>query len=302
MFSSIQDVKKSLVKLNQTEIELTQSLTAQVEFDTVAFDLDFNLNGLSTVISKTFDKSILISSRVKSLDVEQSRIKQTLKLLVSIKELNGLVHDLRVSIQAADLPVSSNIVKNYLMYDLESIKKIFQNSDGEVGFGICPIDELETLRMDLLDLIITEFDERCLSGNGQRVYEILKLFPMIGRADLGLDKYSAYLCGMISNNVNQSLKKMLDQKGMGHVDVLVYLFEGVARVVDSHVDLLDISFGDGSFDSVLLRLVREVDLQSLMVLGMFEDSKKISRKVTNLILNHDFLRTALILDSRNRGI
>lgn len=56
-----------------------------------------------------------------------------------------------------------------------------------------PSDEMQTLVDSLTDIIMVAFDDAAASGSPQEITAIFKLFPMIKKTDLGLDKLSAYV-------------------------------------------------------------------------------------------------------------
>jgi conserved oligomeric Golgi complex subunit 4 len=58
------------------------------------------------------------------------------------------------------------------------------------------------------------------------------------------------------------------------------LFEVVAGMIDQQEDMVESYYGPGSMHIVILRLQREVDIQSSMLLNEFKETRQIERKVT----------------------
>lgn len=104
---------------------------------------------------------------------------------------------------------------------------------------------------------------------------------------LGLDKFSAYVCGIVSSHCKKAMKVATEQSAFNltteeshsYVDLMTRLFEVVATMIDQQEDMVESHYGPGSMHIVILRLQREVDVQSSILLNGFKEYRQVERKV-----------------------
>ncbi len=112
---------------------------------------------------------------------------------------------------------------------------------------------------------------------------VFKQFPRIGMSEVGLDKLAAHVCTLVANNVNEALKKALESKNNTmYVDCLILLFETVARMIDRQQAMVEYYYGPGSMASVLVRLSRESDVQSCLLINSLAEARQLERKVKEI--------------------
>jgi hypothetical protein len=61
--------------------------------------------------------------------------------------------------------------------------------------------------------------------------------------------------------------------------MMTRLFEVVASMIDQQEDMVESHYGPGSMHVVIVRLQREVDIQSSILLNEFKETRQIERKV-----------------------
>ena len=118
----------------------------------------------------------------------------------------------------------------------------------------------------LQETLMQAFDQGTTTNNNTALTFIFKLFPLIGRKELGLDKLAAYLCTSISQTISQTLKKAIESsipdftlwlifvenKSM-YLDCLVLLFESVASMIDKQEQMVEFYYGVGSMLIIIQR-------------------------------------------------
>eukprot|EP00842_Homolaphlyctis_polyrhiza_P005133 jgi/Hompol1/5620/HPOL_004593-RA len=130
-------------------------------------------------------------------------------------------------------------------------------------------------------MLMDKFDEAVQRGNSEEIISNFRLFPLLGQVDLGLDKFSAYICGMISRHCQEGMRAMTESanKKTMHLDLMTRLFEIIALMVDRQSALVETHYGPGKMLHVILRLQREADIQTSIILGGLMETRQLQRKL-----------------------
>ncbi|KAJ3304876.1 Golgi transport complex subunit 4 [Kappamyces sp. JEL0829] len=262
--------------------------------------------GLSEIVAKTVKTADDLTKQVRVLQKDQMHIGRSLHILQSIQRTKTTVQQLdallkkslATPLKRAELEEACALAKRYLDLDcIDEIKEIYKRlalqgplvapssapNVMDTLLATSPSDEMQTLVDSLTDIIMVAFDDAAASGSPQEITAIFKLFPMIKKTDLGLDKLSAYVCGIVSSNVNQGLKKALESKNKStYLDCLVLLFEAVASMIDRQEQMVEYYYGTGAMLVVIQRLQREADIQSGILLNSLGDARQLDRKVAEI--------------------
>lgn len=127
-------------------------------------------------------------------------------------------------------------MKRYLNFDLDALALIFENSvppsimtNSESGSSSAaaaaaaeavdptefPLWSLQRTQKELSQMLIREFDDAIQSFHEESILRLVKLFPMIGYGEIGLDKYSSFLSSLISRNSQDRMKAIGDTSKEG---------------------------------------------------------------------------------------
>ncbi|CRJ90237.1 hypothetical protein BN1723_017024 [Verticillium longisporum] len=94
---------------------------------------------------------------------------------------------------------------------------------------------LEDARASLCGLFLREFERAAAEADGARVTRFFKLFPLIGRTDVGLDVYGRYVCQGVAGTARSVLKEgpgaSAKRDGFFYANALTRLFDHIARIV-----------------------------------------------------------------------
>src|SRR5262249_37413872 len=147
-----------------------------------------------------------LSGRVKQLDLEKSRVEDTLGVVEQVAELKACVNGVVGSMGA---PQDWEAAAGYLS---RASKVREEMARGAFAASIvASVEEpawvtLEGARESLCGLFLREFDKAASDGDGTKVTRFFKLFPLIGRADVGLDVYGRYVCQGVAGTARATLK------------------------------------------------------------------------------------------------
>ena len=274
LVSSQQDLVRSLSRLDN----LRAGLGAQV----------IAARGISnTMLSSASETASHLSSRVRTLDLEKQRVEDTLRVVEQVAELKACVAGVVGSMGA---PQDWEAAAEYIARAARVPEDIVR---GGFAAAVVPTVEvpdppwvtLESARESLCSLFLREFKKAAADGDGTRVTRFFKLFPLIGRGDVGLDVYGQYVCQGVAGTARSVLKDGTAagrKDGFFFANALTRLFEHIAHIVDGHGGLVERHYGTGKMVKVIERLQMEADVQGGIILDSWSDERTVDRRLTDV--------------------
>ncbi|GAB7323378.1 hypothetical protein MBLNU13_g05838t1 [Cladosporium sp. NU13] len=297
--ASVGEIRSALAELSAREANVTARLD-----DLLASQKDLNRQlgrldlaraqlGSQVVATRSISNGMLssaaatahrISGAVKKLDREQAAVKATLDVVEQVAELKSCVLGVTGSMGA---PQDWETAANYL-HQASKIPESVTN--GAFAEEIVPTAEVPDLPRQTLDsaaeslcgLFLREFEKAAQAGNGAGVTRFFKLFPLIGRSDVGLDAYGKYVCGGIAARARTNMSSTQRQDGLFYASTLTKLFEHIAQIVEGHQPLVERHYGPGSMTKVIERIQMEADVQGGIILDTWSEERMVVRKVTEV--------------------
>lgn len=301
--TSVADIQATLAHLNAQETSVTARLNTLIssqrdlsrEFGRLDL-LRANL-GSQAVAARSISNGMLsdaastanrISNAVKRLDLEQSRVKSTLDVVEQVAELKTCVLGVTGSMGA---PQDWETAAGYLSRASKIAKEIVNGSFAEEIVPTAEVPDppkvtIEHAAESLCGLFLREFEKAAQEGNGTKVTRFFKLFPLIGRSDVGLDVYGRYVCQGVASrarsNLNAGTGGAQRKESFFYANALTKLFEHIVQIVEHHGGLVERHYGTGRMVRVIERLQLEADVQGGIVLDTWSDERKIDRKLTDI--------------------
>jgi hypothetical protein len=150
--------------------------------------------------------------------------------------------------------------------------------------GLNPLDVIYTLQKQILS-IISENYEACVQQNQtQTMLTYLRLFPLIGESQRGLDYYLSYLKNMIIRQCQDGMRQITSlepsKQHKGYVELLTKLYENVALIIDQQASLVKNLFVEPRFVSFFIQTLKgEADKQSCLFVDSFCDHQRLEKRV-----------------------
>jgi hypothetical protein len=222
------------------------------------------------------------------LDQEQANVKATLEVVGQVAELKQCVLGVHGSMGA---PQDWETAAGYLSRASKIPAKVI---DGRFAEEIVPTAEvpdpprvtLENAAESLCGLFLREFEKATKDADGARVTRFFKLFPLIGRSEVGLDAYGRYVCQGVAARARQNLNAGTGgaqrKDGYFYAAALTKLFEHIAQIVDGHESLVERHYGHGMMVKVIERLQMEADVQGGIILDTWSEERVVDRKLTDI--------------------
>lgn len=301
--NSIAEIKASLSHLSEQEASVTARLnnliTSQKDLTRELGRLDILRDqiGSQAVVTRSISNGILsgaastatrISGAVKRLDLEQARVRSTLDVVEQVAELKACVLGATGSMGA---PQDWETAAGYLNRASKIPKDIVNGSFAEEIVPTAEVPDPPNVTLDhaaesLRGLFLREFEKAAQEGNGGKVTRFFKLFPLIGKPEVGLDVYGRYVCQGIASraraNLNAGTGGNQRRGGFFYANALTKLFEHIAQIVEHHGGLVERHYGAGRMVKVIERLQLEADVQGGIVLDTWSDERGVDRKLTDI--------------------
>jgi len=250
-----------------------------------------------------------LSFKVKELDLEKKRVEETLGVVEQVAELKACVQGVVGSMGA---PQDWEAAAGYIARVNKIPNPIVE---GKFAATVVPSVEvpdapgitIENAKESLCGLFLREFEKAAEEGDGGKVTRFFKLFPLIGRDDIGLDVYGRYVCQGVASHARTYLKeatKGRDGKdGFFYANALTKLFENIARIVEGHGGLVERHYGAGRMVKVIERLQVEADVQGGIVLDTWGDERSVDRRLTDIkSYPFSFLVQSFLPSQKSSGI
>ncbi|KAF8456795.1 COG4 transport protein-domain-containing protein [Kalaharituber pfeilii] len=304
LLSMQEDLTRSLARLDLLRAHLgTQVVSAR---------------SLSTeLLSPTASTASRVSSAVKALDIEQSRVKATLAVVDQVSELKACILGLTGSMGS---PQDWETAAAYLHRASKIPQEIITGAFAE---EIVPSTEvpdppavtLHNAAESLCGLFLREFERaaKATPPDGEKITRFFKLFPLIGRAETGLDIYGKYVCTGISARARATLASKSDSGSGGpggggagaffYANAMTRLFEHIAGIIEQHSPLVERHYGRGKMGRVIQRVQSEADIQGGIIIDAFGEEREIDRKITETkSYAFTFLVQSFLPGSRNPAV
>jgi hypothetical protein len=297
--ASLDEIRSALAELGAREANVTARLD-----DLLASQKDLNRQlgrldlaraqlGSQVVAARSISNGMLssaastahrISGAVRKLDREQAAVKATLDVVEQVAELKSCVLGVTGSMGA---PQDWETAANYLHQASQIPESVTNGAFAEEIVPTAEVPELprQTLNSaaeSLCGLFLREFEKAAQAGNGAGVTRFFKLFPLIGRSDVGLDAYGKYVCGGIAARARANMSSTQRQDGLIYASTLTKLFEHIAQIVEGHQPLVERHYGPGSMTKVIERIQMEADVQGGIILDTWSEERMVARKLTEV--------------------
>ncbi|ORY20883.1 COG4-domain-containing protein [Neocallimastix californiae] len=298
--TDINVIQKQLRLLNEEETILDQELDSIISrkddyekklstIEGLKMKINFLNNSsvnLLHVIDKTVKVSDNISCKVRSIDLEQSRVLKTISLVDNMQEIKNYANGVEMAMRGKDYETAAGYIKKYLSLDPEILKKIYKSEENnDLSNGNkeeVPTKILEGARRRLVEIFNTEFDAAARSGNEEIISKYFKLYPCVGHKELGLDKYASYICDQLVKQCQDKMRITENISEIFFAELLIRLYEITSTLIDKQERIINYYYGDGYTLRIIQRLQNEVERQGILILNAFLDKREIERKINDI--------------------
>ncbi|KAM9625627.1 conserved oligomeric Golgi complex subunit 4 isoform 2-T2 [Morphnus guianensis] len=228
---------------------------------------------LAGMITFTCNLAENVSSKVRQLDLAKNRLYQAIQRADDILDLKFCMDGVQTALRNEDYEQAAAHIHRYLSLDKSVIELSRQGKEG--GIIDANLKLLQEAEQRLKTIVTEKFDTAMKQGNLPQVERFFKIFPLLGLHEEGLSKFSEYLCKQVANKAEENLQlvmgtDMSDRRAaVIFADTLTLLFEGIARIVETHQPIVETYYGPGRLYTLIKHLQVECDRQVEKVVDKF---------------------------------
>lgn len=246
---------------------------------------------LSTLSSASFAASTL-AVKVRRLDLEQSRVKESLKYVNDVIDLKRSVQGVHHAMDIRDWERAASYIDRARKLPPSLVS-------GEFAKVMVPTAEYPDFPLETLDeaskalgtIFLREFEKAASEKNMENLTRYFKLFPLIGREQEGLAVYAKFICGIITAQSRQRIQAAMSSNAsespMFYAFAMTRLFENIATIVNQHAPIVERHYGKGRMAKVLDKTQDEADSQGGLIIDTLWDERNIPR-VLNDVKSYSF--------------
>ncbi|KPM45213.1 hypothetical protein AK830_g1355 [Neonectria ditissima] len=239
-----------------------------------------------TMLASTADMANRLSTRVNELETERKRVQETLRMVEQVIELKEC---LAGAVGSMGAPQDWEAAAHYIYRASRIPDDVLRGDFAAVVVPSIEIPDppwitLQTAKESLCALFLRQFESAVKDENSAKLTRFFKLFPLIGKSEVGLDAYGRYICLGVARAARETLKKadFNSKDPFSYANCFTKLFEHIAQIVDSHSGLVTQHYGAGQMVKVIEKLQAEADVQGGIILDAWTDSRAVERVLSDI--------------------
>ncbi|CAH2008212.1 unnamed protein product [Acanthoscelides obtectus] len=239
---------------------------------------------LVDTINDISDSSEKISGKIRSLDVARNRVEECQLRVNDLIDLDICSQGVQAAILDSDYEKGAAHVHRFLSMDQSLLTKTATDMDN-VSNIMKSVRTLQDAASQLRAIVEHEFNDAVNNEDLTSIERFFKIFPLLGMHEQGIKEFCTYLRAKIATVAEKNLKTAMNipqsdkRYGVIYADTLVLLFEGLARVIDTHQPLIETYYGPGRLLSAIKVLQKECDIQMKRVYGDWARARQIIKKI-----------------------
>ncbi|KAL6553066.1 Golgi transport complex subunit 4 [Orobanche gracilis] len=224
-------------------------------------------------VSSTSALADQVSSKVRHLDLAQSRVQDTLLRVDAIVDRSNCLDGVHKSLLAEDLESAASYIQTFLQID----SKFRDSSAGDQREQLLSYKkQLEGIARKRLSTAVNQRDH-------PTILHVIKLFKPLGLEEEGLQVYVSYLKKVISTRSRvefEQLMELMEQSNnttqVNFVACLTNLFKDIVLAIKENDEILRNLCGEDGIAYVICELHEECDSRGSNILKKFMEYRKLA--------------------------
>ncbi|KAG5876538.1 hypothetical protein JTB14_010309 [Gonioctena quinquepunctata] len=243
---------------------------------------------LVNTVKDISESSEKISGKIRSLDSARSNVEECQLRVGDLIDLEICSQGVQAAILDSDYEKGAAHVHRFLSMDQSLLKRTANDMDN-VSNMLRSVRTLQDAASQLRAIVEHKFNEAVNSEDLVSIERFFKIFPLLGMHEKGIKEFCTYLRTKVASVAEKNLKSAMNtspsdkRHSVIYADTLTLLFEGLARVLDTHQPLIETYYGPGRLLSAITILQKECELQTKRVLLEWSKTRQISKK--NQLIN-----------------
>uniref|UniRef100_A0A8C5KGU9 Conserved oligomeric Golgi complex subunit 4 n=1 Tax=Jaculus jaculus TaxID=51337 RepID=A0A8C5KGU9_JACJA len=259
-------------RCSEISTELIRSLTELQELEAVYERLCGEEKVVERELDALLEQQTTIESKMVALH-RMNRLYQAIQRADDILDLKFCMDGVQTALRNEDYEQAAAHIHRYLCLDKSVIELSRQGKEGSMIDANLKL--LQEAEQRLKAIVAEKFAIATKEGDLPQVERFFKIFPLLGLHEDGLSKFSEYLCKQVATKAEENLllvlgSDMSDRRAaVIFADTLTLLFEGIARIVETHQPIVETYYGPGRLYTLIKYLQVECDRQVEKVVDKF---------------------------------
>lgn len=193
----------------------------------------------------------------------------------------------QTAILDSDYEKGAGHVHRFLSMDQNLLRRTATDTENITNM-MKSVRTLQDAANQLRAIVEHKFNEAVNTEDLPSIERFFKIFPLLGQHEEGIKEFCLYLNTKIAATAEKNLKSaittpMSDKRySIVFADTLTLLYEGIARVIDTHQPLIETYYGPGRLLSAVTILQKECDKQTKRILLDWTKSRQIHKKIQTI--------------------
>lgn len=215
-----------------------------------------------------------------NLLIKKSRVIACISRVTDILDLKACTDGVKEALAEEDYETAAGHIHRYLSLDKASLIPKEQDSTAEINSLDQAFKLLQDAEAKLKQIVDEKYDLAVSSGDLPQAERFFKIFPLIGQHDVGLEKFSKYLCSEVSQAADKNLAVALSTEktdkrwNILFADTLILIFEKIAEIIEAHQPLVETYYGHGRMFGFVKNIQSECDRQVQRIIVEFKKQRK----------------------------
>ncbi|XP_050497748.1 conserved oligomeric Golgi complex subunit 4 isoform X3 [Diabrotica virgifera virgifera] len=225
-----------------------------------------------------------ISGKIRALDTARSRVNECQARVSDLIDLEICSQGVQAAILDSDYEKGAAHVHRFLSMDQLLLKRTANDMDN-VSNMLKSVRTLQDAASQLRAIVSHKFAEAVNTEDLVSIERFFKIFPLLGLHEEGIKEFCNYLRTKVSLTAEKNLKSAINtppsdkRHTVIYADTLTLLYEGLARITDTHQPLLETYYGPGRLISAISILQKECDIQTKRVLLEWGKTRQLQKKI-----------------------
>lgn len=243
---------------------------------------------LNAQVEETAKIAESVSAKVRRLDVARIRASECQQRVHDLIDLQLCSQGVLKAIAEEDYEKGAAHIGRFLAMDQQLLQRTADDVQGSVTSVSDAVQTLESATERMQLLIAQRFDEAVNKDDLASVERFFKLFPLIGRHQEGIEKFSKYICSKLSSKAQKELRNSLDiakaekRLPVAFADTLTTMLENFARVLEVNQPIIEGCYGSGYLMDMVDILQQECDAEVNNLIMEFKRNRQIQRRIQQI--------------------
>lgn len=244
--------------------------------------VDKDAKNLDLQIVHTAELAESVSAKVRRLDLARCRVSDCQQRVHDLIDLQLCSQGVMMAITDEEYEVGAGHISRFLAMNLQLLKQTADDVQGSENSVCEAIRTLESATTDMRNMIVRRFDEAVKKDDLASVERFFKIFPLLGRHQEGIEKFSEYICTKLKAKNEKDLRNTMDMAKaekrvpLAYADAMTSVLENFARVVEVNQPIVESYYGFGYLVEMLNVLQRQCDSDVKNLLISYNLNRKIA--------------------------